>query len=208
MATVTISDAGPTGQLDVAWDEVRAQLQAFVARRISDPHTVDDVVQDVLVRVHVAASSGADIRNLTAWLHRVARNAVIDHYRSRRRDVTLDEPTALADASVWPYADDDDRSAARELAQCLRPFADRLPIADRDALILTDLEGMTQASAAAALGLSVSGMKSRVQRARLKLRALLVDCCPVEVDHHGAVIDFVRPNESCDCNAAFRSSRT
>lgn len=198
MATMTISDRA--GELDVAWDEVRAELRAFVARRVRDPQAVEDLVQDVLVRLLATASSRVEIRNLSAWLHRVARNAVVDHYRGRRPQETLGEATALADPSSSPDpGDSEDRAAARELARCLRPLVDRLPSAYRDALILTDLDGMTQTEAAAKLDLSVSGMKSRVQRARLQLRALLVDCCPVEVDRRGAVIDYVRPSKNCEC---------
>lgn len=201
MAVVTISD--PAKELGVVWDEVRAELRAFVARRVSDPQAVEDLVQDVLVRLLATASSRVEIRNPSAWLHRVARNAVIDHYRSRRPQETLE--AALVDPSSWLDAEDPgDRSSARELARCLRPLVDRLPPAYRDALVLTDLDGMTQSAAAAALDLSVSGMKSRVQRARLQLRALLVECCPVEVDRRGAVIDYVRPPEGCeatDCSA-------
>lgn len=199
MAIVNTTKPRPANQPDVAWDEVRTELRAFVAWRVSDREAVEDLVQGVLVRLHATLSSGMGIANLPAWLHRVARNAIIDHYRSRRLQEALDEATALADASPYPGDDDDDRPAFRELVQCLRPFIDRLPTAYRDALVLTDLDGMTQASAAAALGLSLSGMKSRVQRARLQLRALLVDCCPVEVDHRGVVVDFARPNQRCDC---------
>jgi RNA polymerase sigma-70 factor, ECF subfamily len=185
-------------ELDIAWDEVRAELRGFVARRLADPHAVEDLVQDVLVRVLTAASGGGEIRNLSAWLHRVARNAVIDHYRGRRPWETLERATATTDPSPWPAdGESDDRS--RELARCLRPLIDRLPPGDGEALVLTDLDGMTQAAAAATLGLSVSGMKSRVQRARRRLRDLLVDCCPVEVDRRGGIIDFVHPAQPCEC---------
>jgi RNA polymerase sigma-70 factor (ECF subfamily) len=205
---ITSKPSSPDDRLDVAWDEARTELRAFVARRISEPEVVEDLVQDVLVRLHATASSGVRITNVPAWLYRVARNTIIDYYRSRRREETLNEAAVVADPSSWPHTNgDDEPSAVRELAQCLRPLIDRLPKAYGDALLLTDLDGMTQASAAAALGLSVPGMKSRVQRARLKLRALLVECCPVEVDARGAVIDFVQPTESCGCNAACCSSK-
>ncbi len=188
---------------DVAWGQVREQLRALIGRRVSDPEAVEDLVQDILLWLTKAAASGEQIRNLSAWLHRVARNAVIDHYRGRRRQEPLEEATALADPSSWPYpVDSDDRAAARELAQCLRPLIEQLPPTRRDALVLTDLDGLTQAAAAAALGLSVSGMKSRVQRARLQLRALLTDCCPVKVDRRGAIIDYEQPPQDCRCASA------
>ena len=82
---------------------------------------------------------------------------------------------------------DDEAEPRAELARCLSPLVGRLPERYRRSLELTELEGRTQAEAAALLGLSVSGMKARVQRARRLLRDLLLDCCHVELDRRGAV---------------------
>ena len=198
---MSIRASSTTPELNVAWDQVRAQLRGLIGRRVSDPEAVEDLVQDVLLRFSTAAASGEQFRSLSAWLDRVARNAVIDHYRTRRRLDPLEEAAELPDPSAWPYPDDADDQAARDLAQCLRPLIEKLPPARRDALVLTDLDGLTQAAAAAALGLSVSGMKSRIQRARLQLRALLTACCPVNVDRRGAVVDYEPPTRTCGCAA-------
>jgi len=79
---------------------------------------------------------------------------------------------------------------------------EQLPALSREALVLTDIDGLTQAVAATALGLSISGMKSRVQRARLQLRALLVACCPIDLDARGAILDYMPPTRSCGCAAS------
>ncbi len=73
----------------------------------------------------------------------------------------------------------------------MRPLVDQLPERYRKAVILVELEGYTQVAAAPALGLSVSGTKSRVQRGRRELRHLLTGCCVVGTDHAGAIIDYV-----------------
>ena len=69
--------------------------------------------------------------------------------------------------------------------------------------MLTDIEGLTRAEAADRLGLSVSGMKSRVQRGRAKLKQALLRCCAVETDRWGTVLDYREhgPERSCkgDC---------
>jgi RNA polymerase sigma-70 factor (ECF subfamily) len=69
---------------------------------------------------------------------------------------------------------------------------ERLPPIYREALQLTDLDGVSQTAAAEQLGLSVSGMKARVQRARQQLRESLLTCCAVELDRRRAVTG-VRP---------------
>ena len=70
--------------------------------------------------------------------------------------------------------------------------------------MLTELEGVTQKDAAAKLGLSISGMKSRVQRGRGKLKDVVLDCCEVELDRRGGLVDYRRRNGDvlggCDCD--------
>ena len=84
----------------------------------------------------------------------------------------------------------DDSAAAEELSQCLRPLIATPPATCSEALELTELGGKTQSEAADSLGLSVSGMKSRVQRGRTKLKELLLDCCHVEIDRRGGVVGY------------------
>jgi RNA polymerase sigma-70 factor, ECF subfamily len=140
-----------------ALDIVRARLHAFLARRVESPEVADDLTQDVLVRMLLHKDEA--VENPTAWLYRVARNVLIDHYRARssqQRFHTGDPatpPTALAEE---PFADDP-QAAQRELAGCLRSLVDQLAEPYRSAVIAVDLDGRTQTEVAQALGLSVSG---------------------------------------------------
>jgi RNA polymerase sigma-70 factor, ECF subfamily len=63
------------------WREVIAQLRAFVRRRIADPDRAEDLVADILLRIHQNLGSVGDQERLAHWVSRVARNAVIDEYR-------------------------------------------------------------------------------------------------------------------------------
>lgn len=119
----------------------------------------------------------------------------MDHYRTpaRRelpagRGVDVLEPDArLAPGALDGLGEADPRS---ELAGCLRSLMDHLSPRHREAITLTEVEGLTQAAAAARLGMSVSGMKTRVQRARRQLKALLLDCCQVQLDRRGGVMGY------------------
>ena len=164
------------------WAATARTLRAFVARRVRAVD-VDDVTQDILVRVLRTARNG-DVGSTPAWLFTVARNAVIDHYRTRRTMTPL--PPDVADRpedapTEGPHA------ALEELARCLRPAVDQLPEPYRRALVMVDLDGMTQVAAAAAEGISVSGMKSRVQRGRRMLRTRLSEWCGAHLDATGRV---------------------
>ena len=85
-----------------------------------------------------------------------------------------------------------------ELASCLGTLLARLPDEYRHALEVTDLGDQTQHAAAEQLGLSTSGMKSRVQRGRRLLRAEVKRCCVVTLDSTGNLVDAtVRAPDSC-----------
>jgi RNA polymerase sigma-70 factor, ECF subfamily len=150
--------------------------------------------------VRSIASGALDrVDNPAAWLYRSARNAVIDHYRTRH----VHDP--LGDADSWPDpgpTDNVPNDATRELARCLQPMLHQLPPAARDALTRVDVDGQTHHQAADQLGISVSGMKSRVQRARRQLRDLLEQCCTVGLDGAGAVARYRSVEPACGCGAA------
>jgi RNA polymerase sigma-70 factor (ECF subfamily) len=168
-----------------------------VAARVNDRELAADITQDVIVR-SIASGALERVDNPAAWLYRSARNAVIDHYRTRRNHSSLDGLEA------WPEEDVDDRpnEAMRELSRCLQPMLDQLSPAGRDALVRVDVDGQTQLRAARELGLSLSGMKSRVQRGRRDLKKLLEQCCTVEVDRRGGVTDYHPIASACGCNAS------
>jgi RNA polymerase sigma-70 factor (ECF subfamily) len=177
------------------WAETLSGVRAFVAARTGDPELAADLTQDVLVR-SIASGALDRVDNPTAWLYRSARNAVIDHYRTRRSH------RAAAELERWPDpgpADSGPNQATRDLARCLQPLLSELHPTARDALTRVDLDGQTHQQAAAQLGISVSGMKSRVQRARRQLKALLTSCCQVEVDRAGAVADYRPRGHGCGC---------
>lgn len=191
------ADRPTDDQLDVGWVKIFALLRSFIAARVGDEEVAADIAQDLLVR-SIAAGALERVDNPMAWLYRSARNAVIDHYRTRHIHQQLDR----SGVELWPEpSPEDDRpnEATRELAQCLRPMLAQLPELYRDALDRVDLAGQSHQAAAAELGISTSGMKSRVQRARRQLKQLLTDCCAVHVDRLGAVTSYHPNSGSCRC---------
>lgn len=165
--------------------ELRALLVPFISKRV-DPQDVDDVVQNVFVRIQRGLGELREGDKLLAWAYQIARNVIVDYARhaSLRKHENLERVRALAAPS-----DEDDNAAASELARILGHFIAMLPDPYREALQMSELEGITQAEAARRAGISVSGMKSRVQRGRAQLRELLDDCCDIEQDIRGAIID-------------------
>lgn len=194
--TGTRSDS-TIGRRDQDWGETLDRLRGFIAARVEDPEVAADITQDVLVR-SIASGALDRVDNIGAWLYRAARNAVIDHYRTRRVH------TGDGDLERWPDPEPNDNlpnEATRELARCLQPMLAQLHPTARDALTRVDLDGQTHRQAAAQLGISESGMKSRVQRARRELREQLTACCQVQTDSTGALADYVANTDTRGCDS-------
>ncbi len=179
------------------WRQVHGGLRAFVSKRVAGEADVEDILQEVFLRVHRKLDGLKDPRRLVSWLFQITRHAIMDHYRTpaRRREVPAGLPSDLETVTPVPVlpstVDLADAGRLRtELAACLRPMVERLPADYREAVALVELEGLTQSAAAKRLGLSVSGMKSRVQRGRRQLRDLLEACCEVQLDGRRAVAGY------------------
>ena len=199
--TMTLErDTDRAPDLVTIWAEVGVSIERFVRRRISDPHQADDVVADVMVRIHQNLGALEDHERVTAWVFRITRNAITDHYRrtGRRREVVTAELEPHADSAADGWLDDQEETLA-ELAACIRPLVDALPADYRRALELTDFEGRTQADAARIEGISLSGMKSRVQRGRRQFSTLVKQCCDVTTDSRGELVDFSLRADGCGC---------
>lgn len=199
----------PAGDTQQIWAEFGDRLRAFIRRRVESAADAEDILQDVFLRIHRHAGSLEHQELLVSWLFQVTRNAITDYYRAPvpRRELLAGAPPDLEQAAVragaWVEADDEaSGQASRELAHCLRPMLTRLPPHYREAVSLIDLDGLSQQDAAIQAGLSLSGMKSRVQRGRLALAEVMRDCCRIETDAGGRITDYQVRETGCGSCAA------
>ena len=187
------------------WQQIHNGLRAFIAKRVANEAEVDDIVQDVWLKIQRGLDGLKDQSRLISWIYQIARHAIIDHYRAPGRRSEM--PAGLAadleahqSSSTRTAASEDSGQLRTELAGCLRPMIERLPGEYRQAVILVDLEGLAQQEAAAQLGLSLSGMKSRVQRGRRQLERMLEACCTIELDRRRGVADYdLRDQQDHSC---------
>jgi RNA polymerase sigma-70 factor (ECF subfamily) len=158
---------------------------------VANDADAEDILQEVFIRIHRSLCCSSEWNKPEGWIYRVTRNLIIDYYRRRRDWAEIPE-------DLLEEADSDESDAEAQLALSLRETIDALPEPYRQALILTEYQGLNQKELAEKLGLSFSGAKSRVQRARLKLRDLLLACCHFELDRRGRIIDYYE--RCCCCN--------
>jgi len=154
------------------------------------------VLQEVFLKIHQHVETLRDVKKLESWIYQITRNAIIDSYREPRPVATLESPEVLDLSEELP---DDD--VVSELLPCVRAMVRSLPELDRQALVLTEYQGLTQKELSERLGLSFSGAKSRVQRAREKLKQQLLECCHFELDRRSHIIDYQARCHSCETAA-------
>jgi RNA polymerase sigma-70 factor (ECF subfamily) len=165
-----------------AWGQHEPALRAFLRRRLQDPDETEDLLQDLFVKALDRKDQFCEVANARAWLFAVARNALVDRLRLRKDQVELPEDLAAPHTEPVPVD---------TLADCLPRALAELSPEDREALTLCDLDGLTQEAYARLKGLTLPGAKSRVQRARKRLREHLATACQVRLDESGRVCCFV-----------------
>ena len=175
------------------WEALSAKLKSFLLQRVSDKQVAEDLLQETFLRIHTKLDDLEDKQRMTAWVFQIARNLVIDHYRSKGRAI----PTTLSEDIEAPT---NTEGNLNELAEgWVSGMIRQLPDDYRQAVELYELDGMPQQNIADKLGISLSGAKSRVQRGREKLKSLLFDCCSFEQDRRGNIIGCVQNNSgNCD----------
>jgi len=188
------------------WKSFSSRLRSFVSHRVKQPTDAEDIMQEIFIRLHRNLSTVEDETRLPAWLFTVARSAIADHFRKNSRPAEalsedFDPPAPTVEPEVTS-------AMVTELSRCLEPMVETLPNSYREAIRLIELGGMKQAAAAKHAGLSVSGMKTRVQRGRQKLKEMLLQCCEVELDKRGGVMNYKLRDGSCNpCASGKRAQK-
>lgn len=174
------------------WNDFHIPVQAFVKKRISNEKDIEDILQEVFIKIHTNINGLKDSDKVAPWIYKIAHNTIIDYYRkANRMGKLVPVPEDLVNNTS------EDMDGNREIAKCLKDMIDHLPDKYREALLLTDFGDLTQRELGLKLGLSLSGAKSRVQRGRKMLKEMLLACCIIEFDNYGNVIEYQHKLKEC-----------
>lgn len=182
-------------QIEQVWTDIENALYSHILQQVKDPDDAKDILQEVFLKMRRHLNQLRDERKVESWLFRIAGNAVTDHYRRIQRQQRVEGVEQEKTFTV----EQEREQFTRRLASWLPEAIDLLPEKYRQAVYLTEIEGLSQKELAERLGLSYSGAKSRVQRGREKLKDIILDCCDVAADRYGNILDYsprrCRPGE-------------
>jgi len=172
------------------WNDYHSKLHGFIESRVGDASIADDILQEVFVRIHSRIDTLRNANKIRSWIYQITRNAIIDHYRAQK--TTQEVPETLVAVEAEPSD-----QARQEIAGCLVPMIQALPETYRRTMMMSEIDGLTQKQVAEKQGLSLPGAKARVQRGRVKLRDMLLDCCQFQFDNRGRVMDYEDREGAC-----------
>ncbi len=172
------------------WEEFHGKLFGFINKRVKDKDTANDILQDVFVKIHLKLDTLTDEEKITSWVYQITRHSILDHFKKQK--IQIDLPENLADNQGEKTFND-------EVGNCLKTMIEDLPSDSKEAIIQTELGELSQKEYSEKLGISYSGTKSRVQRARQQLHQLFTECCTIESDKYGNIMEHVC-HKDCGCN--------
>ena len=173
---VTRSVRGDLSAFNQIVDRYQSQVYNVAARTLGSRVAAEDVTQETFISAYKAIS-GFRGGSLRAWLLRIARNQCFDHLRSikRRPESSLEE--AFEDTGfVQPASADslpETQALTAELGRAISRAIHALPLDQRITLLTVDVQGLSYEETAEAFGVSIGTVKSRLSRARSKVRDLL-----------------------------------
>ncbi|MEZ4691773.1 MAG: RNA polymerase sigma factor SigZ [Ignavibacteria bacterium] len=181
--------------LESIWKNFNRELYNFILSKVKDRDTAKDILQETFIKIQKNIHTLKDDKSLKYWIYRITYNSIIDYFRVNNN---LNEFDKNCENTPQPEPEELNENNTK-LAECVIPFINKLPSIYKEALTLTEFENYTQLELADHLGISYSGAKSRVQRAKVKLKELFRNCCNISYDKYGNIIEYHSRNSGKNC---------
>lgn len=163
------------------WEAYKASLFGYIKKRITDENDAKDILQNVLLKSYQYCSNGKTVIYLKSWLYKITQNAIIDYYKKANQNISISFDVVEANS---------EKSILGEVSDYIKVLLQLLPDDYARPLYMSDIEGIDQKIIAENLGLTLSNTKSRIQRARVKLKERFLECCIVSFGESGEMVSF------------------
>jgi RNA polymerase sigma-70 factor (ECF subfamily) len=174
------------------WDEFSGPLKGYIKKRVANEEDAEDILQEVFIKINNNLKNLEDEKKIHAWIYTITRNTIIDYYRKNSKMPELAElDENVSDNNLVEL------NANLEIAACLKGMINNLPEKYKEAILLSEFEKLSQKEMSEKIGISISGVKSRVQRGRKMLKEMLLGCCQLKFDSLGNVIDYEHKEKQC-----------
>jgi RNA polymerase sigma-70 factor, ECF subfamily len=146
--------------LQIVAEQFRAEIFTYIQSKVGDSATADDLTQETFVKVSRALAKGTMPEHFRGWLYRIARNTTIDFVTESRRFVPLEDSIISREANKSESSGSGDTEFRKQLFSYTLKVIETLPAEDRDALTLTEVDGLSREELAGELGISLTAAKN------------------------------------------------
>jgi RNA polymerase sigma-70 factor, ECF subfamily len=168
------------------YKKFRSELLGYIKSKVNSREDAEDILQNVFIKISANLDKLTEDVKLKNWIFTITRNAIIDYYRinANKKKVAINEE--INDDMPQP---EEDLDPTKGLDQCINSMIGLLPDEYRDIIIQSEIKGVKQKDLADQYGIAHPSMRSKVQRGRERLKQLFYNCCHIETDKLGNVIE-------------------
>jgi RNA polymerase sigma-70 factor (ECF subfamily) len=163
------------------WEEYKSSLYGYIKKRVTDEDDAKDILQDVLLKSYQYCSNGKTVIYLKSWLYKITQNSIIDYHKKANKNISISFDLVEANG---------EKSILGEASDYIKVLLKLLPKDYATPLYMSDIEGISQENISKSLGLTLPNTKSRIQRARVKLKERFLECCVVSFGENGEMVSF------------------
>ncbi len=163
------------------WEEYKSSIFGYIKKRVTDEDDAKDILQDVLLKSYQYCSNGKKVLYLKSWLYKITHNTIIDYHKKNNKSISF---------SLDLVETVDEKSIIGEASDYIKVLLKLLPDDYATPLYMSDIDGIDQKTIAQNLGLTLPNTKSRIQRARVKLKERFLECCVVSFGESGEMVSF------------------
>ncbi|MDB0614689.1 sigma-70 family RNA polymerase sigma factor [Tenacibaculum dicentrarchi] len=173
------------------WATYASDVKYFILSKVKNTAVTDDILQDTFIKIHTKLHSLKDITKLKPWIFTIARNTIIDYFKSNNQTAKLANELANLKTETLQKSD------THTEKDCLQGILKNLPKKYRDPLFLSDIKGLKQQEVAHTLKQSLPTTKSQIQRARKLIAKGFMDCCGFVLNENGKLVGEIQDKDDC-----------
>ena len=162
------------------WLSYKNGLKFYILKKVKNEDIANELSHEVLMKVYNSCCSENEIMNVRSWMFQIAHNTTVDYFKKEKK-FTNQVPDVFEDMESTSY---------KEAEGIVQPLLQLLPEKYAVPLRLSDIEELKQAEVAKMLNLSLTAVKSRIQRARKLLKEKIIECSNLETDKKGNLISL------------------
>jgi len=182
-------------EIDRYFERYENELRQFINHRVSNRFDAEDLFQNLWIKVLINQDSLHKVDNIRAWLFQIARNNLIDFYRKNNKEIPAD---SIGDVSILvEETESESDNYNKECSSYLLRKLKEMPEKYQLPLWLHVGDNWKHQKISSHINVSLSGSKTRVHRAKSKLKQTLMDCCHVQFDSYGNIVRYESKKLCC-----------